>query len=298
MQTQYPLVFFTLFLCVSSGMLGFQGLLLAQGRGTRRFHMAMLGCEAAALAVGGIASFLHLHHWERLFNGFMHLSSGITQELFGVAALAVVIVVLFLLVRRSNEGQPAAPKWAGIVALVVAVILGFVCAHSYDMPSRPAWHGVGLFAYYYASELLLGAVCTWLVAVATKVDDAVCGLLGRASAVAGAIAAVVMIACAFGFTTIGYHDLGIVWHTTMPCAPAADPGAAAASVISGSNALLFWGGAVVLGAIVPLSAAVAAGRKAGLRLPAAGVAAVCALAGGVCYRVVLYVVAVGFYVYF
>lgn len=298
MQTQYPLVFFTLLLCVSSGMLGFQGLLLAQGRGTRRFHAAMLGCEAAALVVGGIASFLHLHHWERLFNGFMHLSSGITQELIGVAALAVVIVVLFLLMRRSGEGQPVAPKWAGIVALVVAVILGFVCAHSYDMPSRPAWHGVGLFAYYYASELLLGAVCTWLVAAATKADDAVSGLLGRATCVVGAVAAVVMVACAFGFTTISYHDLGIVWHTTTPDAAAADPSAAAASVLGGSNALLFWGGAVAIGAIVPLVAAIVAGRKTSMRLPAAGLAAACALIGGVCYRVVLYVVAVGFYVYF
>lgn len=298
MATQYPLVFFTLFLCVSSGMLGFQGLLLAQGRGTRRFHTVMLGCEAAALVVGGIASFLHLHHWERLFNGFMHLSSGITQELIGVAALAVVIVVLFVLMRRAGEGDAVAPKWAGVVALVVAVILGFVCAHSYDMPSRPAWHGVGLFAYYYASELVLGAACTWLVAVATKADEAVCSLLGRASAVAGVVAAVVMIACAFGFTTISYHDLGIVWHTTTPCAPAADPSGAAASVMTGGNALLFWGGAVALGAIVPLAAAVVALRKASLRLPAAGVAAACALVGGVCYRVVLYVVAVGFWVYF
>lgn len=298
MQTQYPLVFFTLFLCVSSGMLGFQGLLLARGRGSRRLHTVMLAAEAAALVVGGIASFLHLHHWERLFNGFMHLSSGITQELIGVAAVAVVIVMLFVLMRRFGTSETVAPKWAGVVALVLAVIMGFVCAHSYDMPSRPAWHGIGLFAYYYASEFLLGATCTLLAAAAVKADEGVLRLLGRAGVAAAVVAAVVMVACGFSFTQISYHDLGIVWHTTTPCAPAADPAAAAASVISGSNALLFWGGAVVLGAICPLAAALVALRNAKLRLGASAAGAVCALVGGVCYRVVLYVVAVGFYVYF
>ena len=76
MEVQYPLVFFTLFLCLSSGMLLFQGVCALRGAGTKRFHTAMLAAELVVLAVGGFSSFLHLHHWERIFNGFGHGDRG------------------------------------------------------------------------------------------------------------------------------------------------------------------------------------------------------------------------------
>ena len=45
--------------------------------------------SAVLLAAGGIAVFFHLEHWERIFNGFGHITSGITQELIGCVALAI-----------------------------------------------------------------------------------------------------------------------------------------------------------------------------------------------------------------
>ena len=139
MEVQYPLVFFTLFLCLSSGMLLFQGVCALRGAGTKRFHTAMLAAELVVLAVGGFSSFLHLHHWERIFNGFGHLTSGITQELIGIVVTVVVLAVLFGVLRKAEDGERVLPKWCGILAVVVGVVMGFVCAHSYFMPARPAW---------------------------------------------------------------------------------------------------------------------------------------------------------------
>ncbi len=316
MEVQYPLVFFTLLLCVCSGMFALQGYLLIKGAGTKRFHVVMLVVEAVALVLGGFSSFLHLHHWERIFNGFGHLSSGITQELIGIVVIAVWMVVVFVMLRRAGAeagvggadasagaGAGAAvgrliPVWAGVVALIIGIVMGFVCAHSYYMVSRPAWANPTLYLYYYANEFVLGVVGTWLVAAALKEDEALCAQMAKLAAVAGAIMAVATIVCGFYYTTIRFGNVGIAFHTTDPTAPAANPESTLASLISGGNALLFWGGAVVLGALAALASGLAGMKKPGMSLPAAAIAFACTLVGGVCFRICLYVVGIVSYVYF
>lgn len=302
MATQYPLVFFTLFMCLCAGMIGVQGWLLYKGKGTKKFHRTMTIVELVAIIVGGFSSFLHLHHWERIFNGFMHLSSGITQELIGVVVIVLTIAITFVMLRKAEGEDDAAaelPKWNGILCLVVGVIMGFVCAHSYDMASRPAWSNATLYLFYYSSEFVLGAVGTWVVVAATKQDDALSASLAKLTCIAGVVSAVVMVVCGVYYTTIRFYDPGtVVFHTTEPTQPAANPEATLASVIGGSNALLFWGGAVLLGSIVAAICGFLKIKKPASALPVASTALVCTLVGGVCFRVVLYVVGVGFYVYF
>ena len=57
------------------------------------------------LAVAGIAVFFHLQHWERIFNGFGHITSGITQELIAIVAFVAVAVAYF-------AAWPASPTTA------------------------------------------------------------------------------------------------------------------------------------------------------------------------------------------
>ena len=66
--------------------------------------MPALITSAVLLVVGGIAVFFHLEHWERIFNGFGHLSSGITQELIAIVVLAVAAIA-FGLWRDAREKQ-------------------------------------------------------------------------------------------------------------------------------------------------------------------------------------------------
>ena len=69
------------------------------------------------LALGGIAVFFHLQHWERIFNGFGHITSGITQELIAIMVFVVVAVAYFVMARKSADGGTL-PKWMAVLAIV------------------------------------------------------------------------------------------------------------------------------------------------------------------------------------
>ena len=67
METQWPLVIFTFFVCVTCGLLGSMSVLALKGQG-RDLQMTALVASAVSLVIGGIGSFLHLQHWERIFS--------------------------------------------------------------------------------------------------------------------------------------------------------------------------------------------------------------------------------------
>ena len=75
MELQWPLILFTTLLAWAAGVFGAQCLYALRGQGTRA-QMPALITSAVLLVVGGIAVFFHLEHWERIFNGFGHITSG------------------------------------------------------------------------------------------------------------------------------------------------------------------------------------------------------------------------------
>ena len=119
MELQWPLILFTTLLAWSAGLFATQCIYALRGTGAKAQMPAWI-VSAVLLVVGGIAVFFHLEHWERIFNGFGHITSGITQELIAIVVLAVVAVI-YLVYLRKNEG--AAPKWIAIVGIVVSVVL-------------------------------------------------------------------------------------------------------------------------------------------------------------------------------
>ena len=139
MELQWPLIIFTTFIAWSAGVFGMQGLLAARGTAFKA-QMPTLITAFVIMVVGGIAVFFHLEHWERIFNGFGHITSGITQELIGIIVMVVVMVVYFAQLRQRNDGTVA--KWCGVLAVVIAVVLVVAMGHSYMMDSRPAWNSV------------------------------------------------------------------------------------------------------------------------------------------------------------
>ncbi|MDR1713844.1 MAG: dimethyl sulfoxide reductase anchor subunit, partial [Coriobacteriales bacterium] len=83
MELQWPLIIFTLFICLGAGTFCVAGLLAGLGKG-EKLQLSAVVVALAAVVIGGIASFVHLQHWDRAFNGFGHLTSGITQELIAI----------------------------------------------------------------------------------------------------------------------------------------------------------------------------------------------------------------------
>ena len=279
MELQWPLILFTTLVAWSAGLFGTQAL-LAAGEHAKKSQMPAWIASAVLLAAGGIAVFFHLEHWERIFNGFGHLTSGITQELIAIVVLAVVAIAYLVLMRRSDDGT-SVPKWLCWVSVAVCVVLVAVMAHSYTMAARPAWDSLLWILYVLGNACVLGP-CTMALIMAVVGDEvAPAGLpvlVGAAVSLVTAIAfAAFLQASAGSFTEVGYY-----FDPTHPLAGMAD----AAALVS-AQAPLLWAGAVVVGGVLPLVAAFMGKKSANWKLWGT-VAVVCALIGAICLRVVFY----------
>ncbi|MDB1765459.1 hypothetical protein PMU80_12960 [Eggerthella lenta] len=291
MELQWPLILFTTLVAWSAGLFGTQALMAVFGVGKKAQVPAWVA-SAVLLAAGGIAVFFHLEHWERIFNGFGHLTSGITQELIAIVVLAVVAVAYLVLMRKSDDGA-SVPKWLAWLSVALSVVLVAVMAHSYTMAARPAWDSVLWILYVLGNACVLGPA-TFLLLSALAAGGpgdqpaeraagagAPAGLAALAGAAANALATLAF-AIFLQLSAGSFADVGLYFDPTHPTKAMAD---AAATV--GAQAPLLWLGAVAVGAIVPLAAAFMGRRTGNWRLWAP-VAIVAALAGAVCMRVVFY----------
>ena len=291
MELQWPLILFTTLVAWSAGLFGTQALMAVFGVGKKAQVPAWV-CSAVLLAAGGIAVFFHLEHWERIFNGFGHLTSGITQELIAIVVLAVVAVAYLVLMRKSDDGA-SVPKWLAWLSVALSVALVAVMAHSYTMAARPAWDSVLWILYVLGNACVLGPA-TFLLLSALAAGGpgdqpaeraagagAPAGLAALAGAGLNALAALAFAAF-LQLSAGSFADVGLYFDPTHPTRAMAD---AAATV--GAQAPLLWLGVVAVGAIVPLAAAFV-GRRTGNWKLWAPVAIAAALVGAVCMRVAFY----------
>ena len=282
MELQWPLILFTTLTAWACGVFGAQGVLALKGAGKKSQQLlAVLSC--VLLAVGGVCVFFHLQHWERIFNGFGHITSGITQELIAIVVFVVVAVAYFVMCRKSSDGGTV-PKWMAWVAVAISVVLAAVCAHSYMMPARPAWNSVLEVLSIVGAACLLGPA-TCAVVLAAKGEDAF--ELGLPAVIGSAIGAACTAAYALyiQMSAGSFAQVGNYFDPTHPTKAMVD-----ASATLGDQVVLLWLGAVVVGAVVPLACAIIAKRKndANSWKLFGAVAVVAALAGAVCLRVAFY----------
>jgi anaerobic dimethyl sulfoxide reductase subunit C (anchor subunit) len=286
MAIQWSLIVFTLFVCLGAGIFALQGFLAFRGKGIQIQLPCLIG-SLVSVVIGGIASFLHLQHWERFFGGFGHLSSGITQELIAIAVFVAAILVYFIMLRRSNTR--AVPQWCGIMAIVMSVVLILVMSHSYNMPARPTWDTPILWLYYLANALLFG--CLVVSFFLYRNNDAEAPPLIRISVVAGVVQliATAIYTAYFALVQQSFTDVGFSIDPTNPTKELVDTSTVFAGVFAGEHALLFWTG-VILGALLPLLILLLTKKKSNRVLMVSTVAALaCALIGSFCFRVILYV---------
>ena len=291
MELQWPLILFTTLAAWSAGLFGTQALMAVFGVGKRAQVPAWV-VSAVLLAAGGIAVFFHLEHWERIFNGFGHLTSGITQELIAIVVLAVAAVAYLVLMRKSDDGA-SVPKWLAWVSVALSVVLVAVMAHSYTMAARPAWDSALWILYVLGNACVLGPATFALLSTLAAGGPAgqpaeraagagaPAGLAALAGAALNALAALAFAAF-LQLSAGSFADVGLYFDPTHPTKAMAD---AAATVAS--QAPLLWLGAVAVGAIVPLAAAFL-GRRTGNWKLWVPVAIAAALVGAVCMRVVFY----------
>lgn len=288
MAIQWNLVLFTLFNCLAAGTFAAIAVSAILGKG-EKIQMPGLVTAFVALAIGGIASFLHLETPARLFGQFANLSSGITLELIMTVVIGIVMVAYFLALRNKKAVSKAL-AWAAVAVCAVFIL---VMSGSYLMASRPVWDTFLLPLYYLVQSALFGAFAALVIAKLTGEDDALSELFTRGALVSTGVLALVVAGYAahIGAVMGDYTGTSYVVYHVGPFT-AADASAGFSRIISGDLSAVFWGLVVVVGLAVPAgAAAMSKNAKAASSFAAlAGAGLVAALAGGVAFRTVLYVI--------
>lgn len=206
MELQWPLILFTSLLAWAAGTFAMQGVLAIQQR-SYRAQLPTLITAFAIMAVGGVAVMFHLQHPLRIFNGFGHITSGITQELIAVVLVGLVMVVYFAQLRR--RGDNLVPKWVGVLAIVTGIILIIAMGHSYMMASRPVWDSVLQILSLFGAAFVLGPATVAVCLAICKDDVSVvmpAMLAGAAVNLVTTVAYLVFMAAAqANYTDIGYY---------------------------------------------------------------------------------------------
>ena len=281
METQWPLVIFTLCLCLAGGLMAIQGVMLLLGKGSDKFHKLTAWTALAVIIIGGIAVFFHLQHWERIFNGFGHITSGITHELIMVV-LALAILIVFLVMLKKGE----LPKWAAYAGLVIAALLVFVTANSYNMAARPVWNTFAWYLFVFADAYLLGALAAWLISAIAGDDPK---FFGFQSLIAGAVKAVAVAIYTAVIGGIEFASVGHYFDPTQPTKAVAETGSYISRMLSGDLAGLFWAGVVLIGLVAVIVIAFLKKGAEAKDVPMfAGIALACAIIGAICFRVIFF----------
>lgn len=280
MEIQIPLVIFTSFLAWAAGIFGTQ-CVLALRKQAGPVQLPALITAVVVLAVGGIAVVFHLTHPFNLFNGFGHITSGITQELIAIVVLAVVMVLFFLMLRRS--GDDTVPQWLAVVGIVVDLVLIFAMGHSYMMPSMPAWNTPLQLLSLLGAALVTGPATVAFIAAVKGVEVKGVGVLcvvgAAANAVLSAAYLFAMQASASTFQSFSYY-----FDPTHPNVPMASP--ESVSVLSADSAAFL---AVVVAAIVVSLVGAFVGKQKGNWKLWGAVIVVAGLASAIALRVIMYV---------
>jgi anaerobic dimethyl sulfoxide reductase subunit C (anchor subunit) len=293
MELQWPLILFTTFIAWSAGLFAAQGIAAIKGEGAKA-QMPALITSFVLMVIGGISVFFHLQHWERIFNGFGHLTSGITQELIAIVVLVIVMVIYFVYLRKDEEKLPS---WLGVVAIVISAILVIVMGHSYMMASRPAWNNIVEILSLLGAACILGPA-TWAIIAAIKGGDEIKAegsttaqtvFIGSIVNAVTTIAYVIMMAASSSeFTAVEYYF--------DPTSPTKDIVSTASASPFMSSSMAFTIIAIIC-ALIPIIAAVL-GKKKGEWKTWGAVALVCAVIACVLLRVVFYQMGLSVYPFY
>lgn len=266
MSIQWSLVLFTaisgcgawLFVCTALGEL----------RGEIAKMQLLTSIAAVVLmAVGGLLSATHLSHVDRIFAVLTHPAPGIFLEALLLGIMALVVIIFAVMVKRENTAL--ARKVLAAIGLVLGVVFVVSCGASYMMEARPAWSTPLLPLAYAGTSAAAGTGLYLAMAAWCKEADAAQRSAGLYAAVGGALALV---------TVLGYGVLS--------------------GIASGSEALLFWVGAVLVGGVAPLAAGVVAWKKPSGTFALGAVAFVGGFVGSVTVRALMWLVGAAMLNYF
>ena len=276
MELEWPLILFTTFIAWCGGLFGTQCLMALRGKGAKT-QLAAWITSAVLLVIGGISVFMHLQHWERIFNGFGHITSGITQEFIAIILIAIcALVYIYQLIKKGGVQKPVC-----IVGLILSIALVAVTGHSYMMAALPTWNTVLQILSLIGAACVLGPATFAVLSCFTgdaKEDLAGEALIGSiANAVLTIVYIISMVAAQGSFTNMGYYFDPTRATLGMTNAASFSPFSATAAPCTI---------AVIVCVVLAVLAALM-GKKQGWKVWGI-VMVVCGVAAAVCLRIVFY----------
>lgn len=267
MEIQWPLVLFSLTAGTGGSLFAFVGLSEFLG-GSAKVRDVGAVCSLALIVIGGCFSVLHLASPLHAISAVTNLLSfsGISIELMLLGACFIVMAAYLAIRKRSSSA--AAAKVLAAAGIVFGLMLGFFCGHGYVIEAQPTWNTETLPFAYLGTSLACGAFLFGILG-AVKSDGTE---LGGKSAIAALAAAIVAVVGMLAYVThVGFAAMS-------------------------SQALVFWGGVVVVGIVGTLVVAVlgmtSAAKANQLALSSAGLA--CAAVGGIAIRALMWLCATGY----
>lgn len=286
MEIQVPLILFVALCAASAGIFATQGVLALRHEG-KELQMPSLVTSFAVLVIGGVAVLFHLAQPLHIFNGFGNPTSGITQELVVIVVLVIVMLVYLIMLRRSAGEVPA---WCAVLAILLAVVLDCVCAHSYMMAARPAWNSVLQVLSVIGGSCAVGPAAVAALAEAKKAKAPVIGTLALGGTVVGLVTTLAYVA-ALALSGDALTTMGTYIDPTNPTA----------SIFTNAAQVSPFAGAALLPTCVAIVAALLAvvfawlGRSKGNWVLFGTLAAVCALIAALALRVTFYALGLSVY---
>lgn len=266
MDIQWSLVIFTVLTGLGGWLFFFVGLNVVLGKTDKGAFAGTVAALTLAI-VGGCASVTHLSHPDRMLGALQHPTSGIFTEAVLVGLLSITLIAFLVMLRRSITGAPL--KAVAIVGMVLGVLMSFMAGQSYLMDAIAAWNTELLPLGYLGTAAAAGAAA-YLVIIAThKADESALSFFGLMTLVAGAVSLA---------ATVAYG--------------------AAAGAFAGSTALVYAGGAVLCGGVVPLAFGAFAWKRPENALMASVVALAGALVGSCAFRCAMWLLGAGLYDFF
>ena len=201
--------------------------------------------------------------------------------------------------QRLSAEDGMAPKWCGVLAIVVGLALPVITGMSYLMASLPSWNTPLLPVYYLANTVFMGGLTALVIAGLTN-DDSAKDLGVKVALAGGALQLIAVFTYAFiinGSAGLYSADIQYYFDPTLPDVAMVDRASIVGGIFAGANAVIFWLGVVAVGLVAPLVLTWLAKKvETGKKLAAyAGVALACVAVGGLCWRVILYVVAISIF---
>lgn len=285
MEFQWPLILFTTLLTWCAGLFGFQAIAIRTDKAPKT-QMASWIAAAVLLVAGSLAVTFHLAQPLHIFNGFGHITSGITQELICIVILAVAALVHMVLMRKSEDGC-SVPMWSSVFSVAASVLLVALMSHSYVMVGRPAWNNMVYILYMLGNACVLGPATYLIIGRFCGEETSNAPELTFLGSAANAVFTVVYL-IVVQVNSANFAGWQYYWDPTNPNKTLFDP-SNAYNVFTGDYAALVWVGAIAVGAVIPviLSALCKKGKPASSQALVV-TTLVAALVGAIVVRMLFY----------